>query len=523
MSTREFQRTASNAGIIGVTSLVGAGVGFILQLLVAYYFGASNETDAFFMAQSTSEMLGKLLMGGSITAVFIPLFVERLAKGKIQEAWDVGFNIINIMVIAYLVLIVILWIFARQFVHIIAPGFVGETYETTVSLLRFLLPSFLFLFLVEFATSMLHSFKQFTLPASLRIIAPLVSIISIVLFVHPLRIYALAVGVVVGSLIQCIILWIGLSRLGMRYKLRIRITDPAIVSLARLVYPFIFSILVTQGAGIVYRMLVSGLAEGSLSSLKFAEKITQLLTIVFLNSVTMVIYPLLSEKAAKKDWKGIEETITHALQLIVFITLPIITFVAILRQPIVSFLFERGSFTAADTTATSIALLYLVLGLTTTGISSVFGHAVLAIQKTKAAVAITIASQIVAISLFMFLVPRMGMAGLALASSLVPIASGVLYFSYLTKRIHGLGRIFMHWMYGKTIILAAISSVIVWYIATNMPTIAQQHWLDSLLHIIVPALCGYASYFLTAHLWHIEQMKELSEIITNKFIKHSSL
>ncbi len=504
MSNTEFRQTVGSAGIIGIAALLGSVIGFVLQLLVAYYFGAGNETDAFFMAQSTSEMLGKLLMGGSITAVFIPLFVERLTTGRTQEAWNLGCNIINIMVGVYLLFIAILWFFADQFVGFIAPGFIGETHTLTVSLLRVLLPSFLFLFLVEFATSMLHSFKKFALPASLRLVAPTISIISILLFVHPLRIYALAIGVVLGSIVQLIILVFGLTNIGMRYRFFMKPSDPAIRSLLHLVYPFIFSILATQGAGIVYRVLVSGLTEGSLSALKFAEKITQLLTIVCLNSITLVIYPLLSEKATKKDFQGIQTTIGSAMRLIFFITLPLIISIAILREPIVSFVFERGLFSASDTEATSTALLYLVLGLTTTGISSVLGHAVLAIQKTKAAVAITIASQIVAMALFYLLVPLMGMAGLALASSLVPLSSALLYFLYLQKHVASLKNIFVHRTYPKTVALTLIACSLVWFVMQ----------ITSLFPIAL--IAGAAFYLIAAYLWHVEEMQGLTDIVYAK-------
>lgn len=500
-----------SSGIIGVTAALGAVFGFFLQLLVAYYFGAGGNTDAFFMAQSTSELLGKLLMGGSITAVFIPLFVQRLAKGKNEEAWSLGLNIVNVMACAYALLALFLWVFSGSFVHIIAPGFSGDTYHLTVSLLRILLPSFLFLFLVEFATSMLHSFKEFTLPAFLRLAQPIVSIICILTLVRSMGIYALAVGIVVGSMVQLAILVVGLIKRGMRYRFFINLKDPSLKDLARLVYPFILSILMTQGAGIVYRILVSTLEEGSLSALKYAEKITQLITIVFLNSVTLVIYPLLSEKASLNDTAGIRSTLASSIRLVFFVTLPLILAVALLREDIVSFLFQRGSFSVQDAAFTSIALFYLVLGLTTTGISSILGHAILALQETKAAVAITIASQAVAIALFTLLVPHMGFAGLALASSLVPLSSALLYYLYLTRFIPSLHVIFMHRTYIKTIILSLLSSSCIW-------GIMQLH-LPSLVQLLLSLSAGVLLYLLLSHVWHIEEMTQVTRIFRAKIQK----
>ncbi|MEO6077890.1 MAG: lipid II flippase MurJ, partial [Candidatus Andersenbacteria bacterium] len=415
-----------------------------------------------------------------------------------------------------LLLILIVFFFAPQFVHLIAPGFDATSTQLTVSLLRVLLPSFFFLFMVEFATSMLQSLKNFSLPATLRLVAPSISIICIILFVHTIGIYALAVGVVAGSLVQLAILAWGLRKEGMQYRFFIHLKDPALHNLIRLVYPFIFSVLMTQGAGIVYRVLVSGLEEGSLSALKFAEKITQLITIIFINSVTLVIYPMLSEKASIMDMAGIRNTLGRSMRLIVFTTLPLIITVAILRQPIVDIIYRHGSFSAQDAYLTSLALLYLVLGLTTTGISSVLGHAILALQETKAAVAITIASQVVAIALFIILVPHMGLAGLALASSLVPISSAILYYVYLKKFVSELHYIFKHIAYIKIIVITAVACFAVYLLR---PVFA----FNTITEILIPLSAGIAIYALLAYVWKLEEMHEVLEIITTKIGKKKTV
>ena len=412
----------------------------------------------------------------------------------------------------YLILIAIIFFFSKQFVHIIAPGFDSVRTVLTIHLLQVLLPSFFFLFMVEFATSMLQSLKNFALPALLRIVAPTISIISIIVFVHTLGIYALALGVVIGSIVQLGILAWGLFKEGMRYRFFIRLRDPAVRSLFHLVYPFLLSVLMTQGAGLVYRVLVSGLAEGSLSALKFAEKITQLITIIFINSVTLVIYPLLSEKASTMDISGMRNTIARSMRLIVFTTLPLIITVAILRDPIVSFIYQHGSFSGQDAYLTSLALLYLVLGLTTTGISSVFGHAILALQETRAAVAITIASQVVAIALFVLLVPHMGMAGLALASSLVPLSSALLYYLYLTRFIPKLHAIFFHSAYIKIFSITSISCAVVFVVR---PIFA----VNSFVEIFIPLAIGVLLYGLLAYACKLEEMHEVIQIIQIKMNK----
>ncbi len=518
----EFRQTAGNAGMIGLTAFLGAIVGFLLQLLVAYYFGAGNQTDAYFMAQSTSELLLKILMGGSITAVFIPLFVERLTQGNRQSAWQTALNIFHLTGALYLAAGILIAVFAEPFIRFVAPGFDEGTFHLTVTLLRVLLPSFLFLFLVELATSMLHALKIFSLPALLRVVAPLISIVAILLFVNRLGIFALAAGSLAGSIIQFTILVYGLHKQGLSYRFVFQPADATIKKLIWLVYPFVFSILMTQAAGIIYRILVSDLSAGSLASLKFAEKITQLITIMFLNSVTMVIYPLLSAKASRRDLAGVQHTMASAIRLIFFTTLPIVIAVALLREPFISLVYQRGSFTPEDARLTSIALLWLVIGLITNGISSVFGHTVLAIQHTRAAVAITIASQAIAAFLFLLLVPVMAHAGLALASSLVPLAITLLYFLHLSKYIPGLMRVFWHRTYAQTLFLGLVLAAVIILLRPIAQALPVPSKLSALLQVLIPAVIGSAVYFGASFIWGIREMHEVVGMLKEKFLKYSA-
>lgn len=519
MESTEFRHTAGRAGFIGLSAFIGALVGFALQLLVAYYFGAGSETDAYFMASSTSELLSKLLMGGSLTSVFIPIFVDRLTRGERADAWRLSLNVLHIMGGVYLLAIVMLGFFAEPFTRLIAPGFDEKTFDLTVSLLKVLLPSFFFMFLVDLATSILHSLRQFTVPALLRIVAPSVSILSIALLVRHVGIYALAIGTVVGGVIQLSLLARALYKQGLSYRFVFQPSDKQVKNLFYLVYPFAFSVLVTQGAGVVYRILVSDLSIGSLASLKFAEKITQFLIIMFLNSVTMVIYPLLAEKASRKDIKGIHQTVGSSIRLIFFVTIPLVIGVALLRHPLVAFLYQRGHFSAEDAQMTAAALLFLIIGMTTNGISAVFGYTVLALKQTKVSVAVTICSQAIAIALFMLLVPRMQHAGLALASSLVPISSAVLYFLYLTRTVPHLASVFWHKTYIQTIVLGTLLATVITVVLRIVQPLVSGSPLAAISQIVIPTALGSLVFFGGAYLWKIHEMHELLAIVSIKLRK----
>lgn len=509
MITSELQRTAGFAGLIGATTFLGAMVGFVLQLLIAYFFGASSQTDAYFMALSGSEILSKLLLGGSVTAVFIPVFLQLYNQQNKEQAWRVALNVIHTSASLFLIATTLLALISRPFIHFIAPGFDEPTSELTITLLRILLPAFFLLSLVELLTAILHALKQFVIPSLLRVISPLASIIAVAAAAPFIGVYSLAIGLLLSSAIQVSFLIWGLKRQDLPYSFIFEPFAPHIKQLLALVAPFVISMMATQAAGIVYRILVSHLAVGSLSSLKFAEKITQFLTIMFLTSVTVVIYPLLSEKAAKRDYHGMRQTIASSIVLISLVTVPLMIGVAVFRQPLISLVYERGSFTLEDTQQTSLALLFFIIGLTINGISSILGHATLALKQTHAAAAVTVASQCLAIALFVLLVPLMGHAGLALASSLVPLGITLLYFLFLNRYIPNLTQIFWKATYLKIAILSSILLISLWYLNKFTAGIQVNQTALNVFQIISSALCGSLIFFGGAYLWRIPEMSEL--------------
>ncbi len=155
-------------------------------------------------------------------------------------------------------------------------------------------------------------------------------------------------------------------------------------------------------------------------------------------------------------------------------------------------------------------MLFLGIGLTTNGISSVLGHTVVALQKTRISAVVTIISQVVSIILFLLFTPRMGHTGLALASSLGPIAIALMYFFYLRRIIPNLRYIFWHLTYVKIIVLTALLTGTV--VAVSLLTESSPVWVRA----IAPTLAGAAVYLLGAHLWRIPEMQQFAAILQNK-------
>lgn len=435
-------RAARAGGAIGLSTVGALIAGFFLQLAIAFTFGAGGETDAFFMAQGTSELLAKILLGGSLTSVFLPVFIEYVTRGDPARAWRLANNIFHVAAVAFVLALVVLELFADPLVSLIAPGFAPDIHRTTVVLLRIMLPAFFFSMLTELATAILHSFRVFGIPAASRLITPLLSLLLLVTAASRVGIAALAIGALAGASLQMFLILRALFRTGFRYAFVLSLRDRDLLRVLRLVAPFAISVLAAQGAGVVYRVLVSHLAEGSLSALKFGEKLYTMTNHLFLTSITTVTFPAFARAVAARIAGEIRDTARRAARFMIFLGVPLTLGIMLLRTPLVRVLYERGSFTSEDTAATAAVLGLLLIGLVANGLSSLLGHLALALKVTHVSVSVTAIAHGVSTLLFILLTPRLGIRGLALATAITPFILALLYLAGLRRRVPRLWAIF---------------------------------------------------------------------------------
>lgn len=428
--------SAARSGIIiGIAQLASYLLSFVLGIAIAAYFGAAGATDAYFMASSTAELVAKILLGGALASVLLPLFVKLLSERQPARAWTIFSSLFSLSLIVFVVLGGVLELFAEPITAFLAPGFTGDTRALTVTLLRIVLPAYLCAFLAELVIVPLHAHRRFGLPAVSRLVIPFTTLLVLLAFARKIGVVTLAVGALAGTAVQVVVLFGTLRFLGFRFRLVSPLRDADVRRILRMTLPFAISILAAHGAGIVYRILVSQEPEGSLASLKFAEKIYQMTNVLFLGSVAQVAFPAFARAAAAQSIPEILARVRAAMRAVVFLSIPVTIGVILLREPLVRVLYERGAFTAEATAATALLVPLLMIGVTGNGVSSLFGHLTLALQETKLTVAVNVALQAIAAGLFALVTPRWGVAGLALVSGIGPFILTALYAWALHRRL----------------------------------------------------------------------------------------
>ncbi len=435
----ENRRVAKAAGVVGAATLLSRIFGFIRDMVVAGFFGAGLATDAFFVAFRIPNLLRRLLAEGSLTISFIPVFTEYLKKKSKEDALGLANTAFTLLSIILVIVSLAGILFSPLIVKIIAPGFskVPDKYELTVFLTRLMFPYIFFISLVALSMGILNSLRHFAAPALAPVVLNISIIGSVVLLrnLFPEPIISLAVGVMIGGVLQLAMQFPFLIKVGAKLRPSFDFKHPGIKKIGTLMLPAVFGAAVYQLNIFISTLLASLLPGGSVSYLYYADRIVQLPLGVFAIAVGTASLPTLSEQATSGDLKEMKKTISFSLRLIFFITIPAMIAMIALRVPIISVLFQRGEFDHQSTILTAQALLYYAVGLWAFSGIRVVVSAFYSLQDTKTPVKVAIIALIVNIILSVILMYPMKHGGLALATSVASAVNIIILFFALKRKI----------------------------------------------------------------------------------------
>jgi putative peptidoglycan lipid II flippase len=439
MHHSENARVVRAAGVVGIATLLSRVFGFIRDMVVANLFGAGLTTDAFFVAFRIPNLLRRLLAEGSLTVSFVPVFTEYLRHKTREESFELAnitFTALSILLVFVSLAGVVL---SPLIVTIMAPGFVRmpAQYDLAVFLTRLMFPYILLISLVALCMGILNSLRHFAAPA----LSPMVLNLAMILAALTLRdffrepIMALAVGVLVGGVLQLAMQWPFLIKLGVRLKPAFHFRHPGVKRIGKLMLPAAFGAAIYQINIFVGTILASLLPTGSISYLYYADRIVELPLGVFAIAVGTATLPSFSDQVALGRMEELKRTLSFSLRLILFITIPATIALIVLRVPIISVLFQRGEFGEQATLLTAQALLYYAVGLWAFSVIRIIVSAFYSLQDTRSPMKAAIVALIVNAAFSVALMFPLKHGGLALATSIASAVNVGMLWVILKRRI----------------------------------------------------------------------------------------
>ncbi|MFA5263185.1 MAG: murein biosynthesis integral membrane protein MurJ [Opitutaceae bacterium] len=502
-----------NIGLVAGLTVVSRVLGLIRDQLSAAIFGASMLNSAFVTAFRLPNLFRRLLGEGSMVAAFVPTLQHHLQKEGRESAFKLVNQVASWILIASGVLVGVGMLLCAQ-----ARFFQGheERWYFSADLTVILFPYLIFICLAAVFSATLNVMQRFSEGA----MSPVLLNISMILSLGgaglhfadtPLgQMHWLCAGVLIGGVLQLALPAASLAREGWRPRFDLSLS-PGVREIARLMVPGLWGAAIYQINLFVSQYLALWIDDSAASLFFYANRLTELPIGVFAIAISTVVYPLISRHAALGDMAAMATDYLKGVRLILLVNIPAAAGLALLSEPIVRVLFQRGAFTAANTHALAPMLAVSVVGMPFFSVVSLTTRAFYAVKDTRSPVRIATVSFIVNLLGCLVLMRFLGAVGLMVASSLSVIVQCILLQRLLSAKLPGLHLGSLGRDIAKILSAAALMGVVV---ALAWHGVLHGHgkagdWL-ALMGLIPTAVAVYA-----AMLWvlKIEGREELSALL----------
>ena len=439
-------RLARSAGLISVATLASRVLGVIRESVLASYFGASPQMDAYNVAFRVPNLLRDLFAEGAMTAAFVPAFTRTLTERGREQAWRLGNLVMNALLVVTGALVVLGIVFAEPITRaIVAPEFVAVPgkLDLTVTLTRVMLPFLTTVAVAVAMMGMLNSLRQFFIPSlspAMFNVATIVCVVALVPLMMRLglpAIMAIALGTLLGGIGQIALQWPSLRREGFRYRPILDFRDPDLRQILRMMLPGTLGVAAVNINVLVNTWLATG-DPGAVSWLGYAFRLMYLPIGIFGVSIATAALPEVSRHAVGDDLAAIRRTVSHALRLMLMLNIPAMVGLIVLADPIVALLYERGKFQPSDTAATAAALVFYAPGLLGYSIVKIASPTFYSLRDSRTPVTVSMISVAVNLVLNLMLVRVLGYRGLALGTAVAALFNATALLWLLRGRLSGL-------------------------------------------------------------------------------------
>jgi putative peptidoglycan lipid II flippase len=435
------------ASTVSLLTLASRITGLVRDLLMASAFGVSGLTDAFNVAFRIPNLLRRLFAEGAFSQAFVPV----LARSKAANGEDATRQLIDAVatVLAWvLVLTCVMGVAAAPIlVWVLASGLDARSFDAGVLMTRWMFPYIGCMSLVAFAAGILNTWKHFAVPAATPVLLNLAMIAAAWLGapwfarmgIEP--IYAMALGVMVGGLLQLGVQVPALRRLDLLPRIslswrRVRAAwaDPGVRQVLTLMLPALLGVGVAQLSLLINTQIASHLAAGSVTWVWYADRLMEFPTALLGVALGVVLTPQLAAARAAGDDARYSQMLDWGLRLVVILALPCAAALLVFATPLIATLFFHGKFSPEDVQRVALALAGYGVGLVGLVAVKVLAPGYYASLDIRTPVKIAVSVLVITQLLNLVLVPQLQHAALTLSIALGALLNALWLLVGLIRR-----------------------------------------------------------------------------------------
>ncbi len=480
------QTILAGATIMMVASLLSRLLGWTRDRAIGHFWGSTTHTDAYWAAFMVPDVLYYLLAGGALGASVIPVFTSYLRRSEEQESWRAANTLITLLVLLAAAGILLIVVFARPLVFLVAPGFLKRDPAAAAECagyVRILAPMVIFTVLSALFTGILQSHRHFTAPAAAW---PLynVGIIATAFFGglcinrypgDPTGIRYLTFGVLVGAVLLAVVQVPSLFARGLRYRPCLDLRHPGVREVIRLFLPYMAGLTFTQICLLWLPSFFGSYFPQGVTSLRYANRLVVLPLGLFGVAISTAAFPTLAETLDAGRLPEFRRTFSATMRAIFALSLPSAAALVVLAGPIIRLLWRSGQFNEAAVDAATFSLLFYSVALVGLSGLQLVNRAFYSLKDTRTPPLVGVGYTVLIVLLAVALMRTwLQYAAIAAATSVGVTIGLLVMFEALRRRLHGVD--------GRAI-TASFLRVLIASLALAGVALLTSHWLGRRLGV----------------------------------------
>ncbi|MGK0427939.1 MAG: putative peptidoglycan lipid II flippase [Ulvibacter sp.] len=427
------QRIIKNSIFVLLLIAGGKVLSFLRDVIISSQFGSTYQTDAYFAANNIPSIIFTAILSSYIV-LLIPNYKKIQVKDGVEEANIFVSKVINLFFIVSLLLSFLGFYFIEELLYLVAPGFNDETRELGVVIGKILILSFPFSSATLILSTISNANNKYYAPHIIPAFSAFFIIVCILLFSDEYGIITLAVAGVAAFFFQLLI-QIFISKNHFKYTIKVNFFDKNIKKMSWLVLPIFLGFSIDQINLLVNSIISSNLAEGSLSSLNYAQRLQATINGTFSTALITVIYPLISGLLAENNIERLTSIMTKSLRGVFLVLFPIIVFLSLNSEAFVAIVYYRGEFDSTALEQTSSIFFFYSFNVLFISLREVILRLYYIKENTKMPFITSGISLVINIVLSLILVKYLDVSGLALANLVATAISTLLLFTLISSNL----------------------------------------------------------------------------------------
>ena len=510
-------RLGRSTAFFSIATAFSRVAGLVREIVAASYFGISGAMSAFTLAFQIPNLVRSLFADAAIQAAFVPIFTQELEKGNRREAFRLASTLIYLVTLVLGALTALFVLAAPLIVPIFAPGFSGEILDLTVTLSQVLFPILIMLGATGMVVGVLNSYDRFAAfpisPFFWNVVIILVLVLLEPAFEGDDRIYAYAIGVLVGTAVQLAIPAFDLRNTPFKFSRDIDWHLPDVRRVLLLMLP------VTLSLGLInFNLLVNSffgtlVSDQAPAAIDKAFRIYMLPQGIFSVAVATVVFPTLSRFAARLEYDNLRATMANGMRQILLLLVPAAAAVLVLSEPMTRLVYQRGEFDAAQTDLVAKALFWFAFSLPFNGLFLLLTRTFFSMQRPWVPTAISGLNLAVTAIVALALYSPFGVGGIVVGTVVATIASVVAQAVVLRRLLGGieLGQLIDNTV-RVTISAAALAGVsyLVWY---GLDDVLGRDTIAQIISLGIGLAAGFVTYVAAVLALRIPEAAQIVRLI----------